>query len=652
MSFLNYYIEYSKIKEYIDNDKIKEGLNYITKMQNSLGSKSSHNKLVLDVLTCVIQDRADLIDENLILISKLENTKIEKSLMCFDFTIAKADTFWKAGKHKEALLSLETIEDDISKYKENLSNPEEINDIIERDVYIQHVKGVIYWYLGEVPKSQACFELAFSFVDKLSNKFYLANALNDLGNIYSYQGELDLALDKHQHALELRKNLANKTDLACSLANIGEINQYMGKYDQALNFYKQAQVFFESLESYLYLPQLYHDLININLLENNFQEAQVNLEKLKILNIEHNDNLFIQTYLKLSEALILKSSSSLITKFKAADNLFQIANAPGVDKSLTAEAIFNLADLLLLEIKLLQDEEKLKDVYNWVEKLLLLAEQLNSPVLIWQTYILDSKLKLLEFKIEDSKNILLKARDLAKHRGIKKYENLVNRELEQLKSQEGQWEILRLKGATLGERMDLTGLEKTLDNLIRKRQDRSVLMDIMLKNIETSVQDLNLSEMADDQITDYFYKMLSKETYITIYRQFKLGPEIYLSDELDFSKTDKKLLEIKLGVFFITAVGQGENSNEGLYGPLPFPDNSDYISIIYSCFMKDLENKDPRYKGNSYCLFIVTFPKQFESYYSNRSFLTQIFRNFQEKFEKIQDIQQEDIAKLKSLLIR
>ena len=51
--------------------------------------------------------------------------------------------------------------------------------------------------------------------------------------------------------------------------------QYLGNYDLALKFYKQAQTIFEKLDSYVYLPQLYHDLVNIYLIEKNTKEAQV-----------------------------------------------------------------------------------------------------------------------------------------------------------------------------------------------------------------------------------------------------------------------------------------------------------------------------------------------------------------------------------------
>jgi tetratricopeptide (TPR) repeat protein len=435
--------------------------------------------------------------------------------------------------------------------------------------------------------------------------------------------------------------LPNHTDIACSLANIGEMYQYLGKYDLSLEFYKQAQSIFESLDSYIFLAQLYHDLLNVYVIKNNLQEAQANLDNLKSLSSRHGENLFVHTYFLLAEGLMLKNSTSLMTKFKAADNFLQITNNPVVDSTLTAQAIFNLNELLLLEAKLSQDEHKLNEIHIWLKKLYLLANDLNSPVLLVQTYLLDSKLKLLEFKVDEARELLLTGQELANQKGIKKFENQISRELHQLLIQEDSWNNLRTKGATLEERIDLTGLESTLDNLIRKRQERPEIVELIMNNIRPPIK--NLQD---------FYELLTHETYITIYRQFKLGPEIYISDDLRFSKTNKIILETKAGVYFMAAVGQGNNLNEGLFGPLPFPDSQDYESIIFTTFLDDIENSDPRSKGKSYCMFVVTFPKQFESYYSNRQYLIQILNTFQRKFENLQAIKAKDIVDLKLQLIK
>ena len=164
------------------------------------------------------------------------------------------------------------------------------------------------------------------------------------------------------------------------------------------------------------------------------------------------------------------------------------------------------------------------------------------------------------------------------------------------------------------------------------------------------IQDLTTTRK-NQQIIEEFQKFIANETYISIFCQSRIGPEIYLSDDFKFTKTDRNILATKIGVYFSTAIGQGGNANSGLFGPLPFPDSSEYESIVYSSFMNDNLNVDPRAKGRSYCLFVVTFPKKYGKYYSNRQYLTNIFEKFVASFNDIRSIKNNHLGELKFKLI-
>ena len=97
---LNYEKEYKAVKSYIDNENVKEGLVYVTKLQEKQSEDISiHDQIIINVLTCILQNKANKIPENLDLISKLDGS-IKDQLMFFDFTIAKADTFGKLGSNR------------------------------------------------------------------------------------------------------------------------------------------------------------------------------------------------------------------------------------------------------------------------------------------------------------------------------------------------------------------------------------------------------------------------------------------------------------------------------------------------------------------------------------------------------------------------
>ena len=164
------------------------------------------------------------------------------------------------------------------------------------------------------------------------------------------------------------------------------------------------------------------------------------------------------------------------------------------------------------------------------------------------------------------------------------------------------------------------------------------------------IRDIRL-EKRNEQLIEEFQKLINQETYLSLFKQSRIGPEIYLTDELSFTKEDKNIVATKVGVYYSTAIGQGAAARLGLFGPLPFPDNPNYESIVFSTFIKDENNSDPRAKGISYCLFVVTFPHQYEPYYANRQYLTSIFEKFVAGCEDIKKITKESLNDLKLALI-
>ncbi|TXT58441.1 MAG: membrane protein of unknown function [Promethearchaeota archaeon] len=60
---------------------------------------------------------------------------------------------------------------------------------------------------------------------------------------------------------------------------------------------------------------------------------------------------------------------------------------------------------------------------------------------------------------------------------------------------------------------------------------------------------------------------------------------------------------LECGVYFYTAVGQGLRYLTGLFGPLPFGDDSKHIALIYTTLMKDSAFEIPRMKGQNYIMF-------------------------------------------------
>ncbi|MFW9996992.1 MAG: response regulator [Candidatus Odinarchaeota archaeon] len=106
----------------------------------------------------------------------------------------------------------------------------------------------------------------------------------------------------------------------------------------------------------------------------------------------------------------------------------------------------------------------------------------------------------------------------------------------------------------------------------------------------------------------------------------KRGPVIIETDMLPFS-TDDFLL--KYSALYITAIGQGDKKNEGLFGPLPA--YGDYLAMIHG---KNLPDRS-QVKGHTFMQCIVFFHRQFIQYFQHYRQIEQVFS---EELEKITDI--------------
>ncbi|TFF98718.1 MAG: hypothetical protein EU547_00575 [Promethearchaeota archaeon] len=84
---------------------------------------------------------------------------------------------------------------------------------------------------------------------------------------------------------------------------------------------------------------------------------------------------------------------------------------------------------------------------------------------------------------------------------------------------------------------------------------------------------------------------------MVFFKLSKKGPIPFFSEHsIDYNSL------IESGVYFYTAIGQGNQYRTGLFGPLPFGNEEEKIALIFSSIVKDSEFEDPRLKGKNYMI--------------------------------------------------
>lgn len=132
------------------------------------------------------------------------------------------------------------------------------------------------------------------------------------------------------------------------------------------------------------------------------------------------------------------------------------------------------------------------------------------------------------------------------------------------------------------------------------------------------------------------------------------GPVIVMFDKFPFkvkSNFDEKTLLMKMAIFYLTAVAGGTSYSCGLYGPLPVTGRDDYLSMVFTNFLKNPEAKDKRSEAKEYIMTIVTFPKYIESLFVNRKKLKEDFINFFGNIKIYSDLKSDFIPNIKELLV-
>ena len=131
------------------------------------------------------------------------------------------------------------------------------------------------------------------------------------------------------------------------------------------------------------------------------------------------------------------------------------------------------------------------------------------------------------------------------------------------------------------------------------------------------------------------------------------GMEVAVTEKLPFldSREEEEKLLYYSGSIYSSAIGQGGNLHQGLYGPLPLPGTSKILAIIYSFLIADPTYSDPRSEGETYALFVLFVPENLAHIFSNRKQISKVFEEFLDNISSIQQISLENMYEIKKKIL-
>ncbi|MFX0124081.1 MAG: tetratricopeptide repeat protein [Candidatus Hodarchaeota archaeon] len=362
-------------------------------------------------------------------------------------------------------------------YKQNAIHIlEEVGDQRNFAITLQNI-GEIYTSKGELNLAFEYAQRSLAIFEELGSKHSIAENLFIIGEIFKTKGDLDSALEFYDKSLNLYREMGRPG--AFPLASMGEIFHAQEKFELALENYKKSLDYFEKIGyELLETKTLYYNLIKLSIDTNAFDQAKEYIKRIKKIN-EKEDNIVLNQICRVAEALLLKTSKRITNVAKAQKLLQQVAEEEIIVFELTVDAILNLCDLLLTELRTFGNEEVLKEVKTWFNKLLELAQKQQSFSLLAETYLLQSRLALLELDTHQAQALLDEAKTLADENELQQLHTKILDEQFFLHEQSSRWDRLAGRELSIKDRINLIQLEDLLDRMIHKRisQDHEEIMD-------------------------------------------------------------------------------------------------------------------------------------------------------------------------------
>ncbi|MFX1506152.1 MAG: tetratricopeptide repeat protein [Promethearchaeota archaeon] len=354
-------------------------------------------------------------------------------------------------------------------YQKSLVLSEEFKDKQSKATLLMNISQ-IYHNKGEIESAFEYSQKSRKIFEKFECKFENAICLNTIGILHEIRGELYKAHDLYTKGFVIFKEVGNESEIAMSYNNIGNTYLDGGDVDKAISHYNEALERFKNSENHLEICITLYNLISVGIQRYSKEISQKYLQDLQEICMKRKDKVINQIY-QLAQALVLKTSERVVKQAEAQQIFQKMIRENNIKREFLIIAKKNLCELLIQELSTSGDEEILGEIKEISQELLGIAKEQKSSSLLIETYILQSKMALLELDLETARQLLNNARQLAEEKELRRLALMVSREYDSLLSQLSKWTDMADRDVSLVERLELAELESMVTRLIRKKAE-------------------------------------------------------------------------------------------------------------------------------------------------------------------------------------
>ncbi len=455
---------FEKVQNLIRNGKLTKSL----KMLDTIEKNNKLNKrdyLRSQLFRSEILIKKSNYGESL---QKIETTiqksiELEDNKLILDSLLAKIKTLFLLGELEKADETIQTG----FKYS-NLKGKKK-KEVKKSISTLNYYQGEVYYKRGEIEKALNQYQKTLASFDRIDDQIGVALVKLGIGDIFCYKGEIEQALKNYEYSLGIFDEQGYETEVVVTLNKISRIYHITGDLEDAIIYYKVALNRAEKTGDTNLASGVLLDLISLLVdgkLMDNAEEHLINLKKIK----DEQANLLIDQRYKIAEGIILKNKPRLFHKIRAQENFREITQEDILDNELSILASFYLLESLILELSLSGNIEVLEEANDLLKKLHNNAENQNSYSLLAKTYLLKSKIALLELKVDEAKSHLNTALSISQSKGLTNLAMLISSEHDNLLNQLNQLDNLIANKPSFRERIEVAQIERIFDFMVDYKQ--------------------------------------------------------------------------------------------------------------------------------------------------------------------------------------
>ena len=335
-------------------------------------------------------------------------------------------------------------------------------------VSLSSIAWIILNFKGELDRALKYAERGLAIAKESNNKYEIGFAFLTLAVLYGLKGDLDSSIIHHEQSLAIYKNLNNKRMMAIVLNDMTDVYRKTGDLNHALECVEHSLVLRSEGENLREVAEVHDVIIQLLIEKGDLERAQQYLHDLEQLNNQLKDKQVNLWYL-FSKALLLKTNPRARSRVKAEEIFKYILEEEDFYYEFTVGALFNLCDLLLIELRTIKDIEVLGEIESYITQLLEIAEKSHSYWILCETQLLQAKLSLLAFDIKKAKRFLTQAQQIAERFNLNQIVSKIANEKEDLLKKLDLWDKLKELGAPMADRFELARLDEQIASMVKNR---------------------------------------------------------------------------------------------------------------------------------------------------------------------------------------